>query len=264
MDNRPIGIFDSGIGGLTLARELHRVLANESVLYFGDTAHLPYGDKSVETIISYSKQITRLLMEKDCKAILIACNSASAAAHNTVMEMVDKSIPVFNVIDPVVRHVSNLFPTAKVGVIGTRATISSDVYRQRLNKASATMQVVQKSTSLLAPMIEEGFHNDTISRAVIHAYLEDEIFDEMQALIPGCTHYPLIAKEIQDYFGDRVKVVNAPHVVAQHIKKHLTENNLLSENSEPELHFLVSDLTPSFQKSAAIFFGEKVRLEERR
>ncbi|MBL4587709.1 MAG: glutamate racemase [Flavobacteriales bacterium] len=262
MDNRPIGIFDSGIGGLTVASELHRVLPNESILYFGDTVHLPYGDKSVGAITTYSQQIAELLLAKNCKAILIACNSASAVAYNTVKHLAGTSIPVFNVIDPVVQHVSVAFPTSKVGVIGTRATIASDVYRSRLIRLSSTIEVKQKSTSLLAPMIEEGFHDDTISQAVIHAYLEDEMFNGMEALIPACTHYPLIAKEIQAYFGDKVSVINAPRAVAEHIKVHLAEKRMLSGDHRPELHFLVSDLTSSFQKSAAIFFGEKVRLEE--
>lgn len=264
MDNRPIGIFDSGIGGLTIASELHRVLPNESILYFGDTAHLPYGDKSPETIISYSKQIAELLVNNDCKAILIACNSASAAAFDAVTETAGDKASVFNVIDPVVENVAREFRSSKVGVIGTRATIISDVYRQRLKENAPEIRVAQKSTSLLAPMIEEGFHDDTISHAVIHAYLEDRTFDGMEALIPACTHYPLIADEIQDYFGESVKVINAPKVVAEHVKQHLIEKQILSDGQPPEMHFLVSDLTPSFQKSTAIFFGEDVRLEEKR
>ena len=147
MDNRPIGIFDSGIGGLTVASALHRVLPKESILYFGDTAHLPYGDKSAETIIAYAKNITELLLANDCKAILIACNSASAAAFGAVCELAG-TLPVFNVIDPVVHRVANDHPNARVGVIGTRATVTSAVYRTRLMQLSAGTEVVEKSTSI--------------------------------------------------------------------------------------------------------------------
>ncbi len=264
MDNRPIGIFDSGIGGLTVASELHRVLPNESILYFGDTAHLPYGDKSAETIISYSDQIADLLIDNDCKAILIACNSASAAANKAIIKKVGNGIPVFNVIDPVVDYVAGRYDASKVGIIGTRATIASDVYRKNLLKQSEYIEIVQKSTSLLAPMIEEGFHDDSISQAVIHAYLEEDQFRDIQALIPACTHYPMIAAEIQDYLGKDIEVINAPRIVADGIHKLLKTLGMLSNSDSPKLRFLVSDLTPSFQKSAAIFFGEKVQLEEKR
>ncbi|MDP6908006.1 MAG: glutamate racemase [Flavobacteriales bacterium] len=264
MEDRPIGIFDSGIGGLTVASELHRVLPKESILYFGDTAHLPYGDKSAETIVAYSKGITKLLMENGCKAILIACNSASATAHDAVSILVGNDIPVFNVIDPVVEHVAHWFTTAKVGIIGTRATITSDVYRKRLIERSPGVKVVQKSTSLLAPMIEEGFHDDSISNAVIHAYLEEHRFNGIKALIPACTHYPMIADEIQNYLGTQVELINAPRIVAEDIQSKLEQLGLLSNSNDSKLRFLVSDLTPSFQKSSAIFFGEKVELEEHR
>lgn len=263
MDNRPIGIFDSGIGGLTIASELHRQLPNESLLYFGDTAHLPYGDKSQETIIQYSLAITDFLLERDCKAILIACNSASAAAYDSIVEHVPADVPVFNVIDAVVAYASDRFHAEKVGVIGTRATINSHVYRDRTRNADPSIILVEKSTALLASMIEEGFHNDEISQAVIQAYLEDSRFDGIKALIPACTHYPLISDEISAYFKNQVEVVDAPRIIAESIAQRLQELGQLSESTDAELHFMVSDLTESFQKSAALFFGEKVKLERK-
>ena len=262
MDNRPIGIFDSGIGGLTVASELHRQLPKESLLYFGDTAHLPYGDKSKETIIQYALAITDFLLEKDCKAILIACNSASAAAFNSVVERVPEGVPVFNVIDSVVDHTVLRFHAEKVGVIGTRATINSHVYRERIHQADPSIIIVEKSTALLASMIEEGFHNDEISQAVIQAYLEDNRFDGIKALIPACTHYQLISDEITAYFNHQVEVLDAPKIIAESVAQELERCNMLSQSDEPELHFMVSDLTESFQKSAGLFFGEKVRLEK--
>jgi len=264
MDNRPIGIFDSGIGGLTIARELHRQMPNESLLYFGDTAHLPYGDKSKETITRYALAITGFLLQQNCKAILIACNSASAAAFDEVVGHTPAEIPVFNVIDPMVTYVVQRFHAEKVGVIGTRATINSHVYRERVRAADPSIILVEKSTALLASMIEEGFHNDEISQAVIQAYLEDSRFDGIRALIPACTHYPLIADEIDAYFGHQVEVVDAPAVTVQAIRQHLQDSDMLSERTGPELTFMVSDLTESFQKSAALFFGTDLRLSEHR
>ncbi len=264
MDNRPIGIFDSGIGGLTIASEIHRVLPNESILYFGDTAHLPYGDKSPETIVGYSVAITDFLLQHNCKAILIACNSASSTAFNEVINMVPDGMPVFNVIDPLVDHITKRYHAEKIGVIGTKATIGSHVYLNRTRIADPSVIVVEKSTALLAAMIEEGFHDNDISQAVIQAYLEDSRFEGIKALVPACTHYPLIAEEIAHYFKNEVDVVDAPGIIAKQVKTDLTAAGLLSTSDGAELHFMVSDLTPSFQKSAAIFFGEKVRLDEQR
>ncbi len=264
MDNRPIGIFDSGIGGLTIAKELHRVLPNESMLYFGDTAHLPYGDKSPETIIGYSIAITDFLLKNNCKAILIACNSASSTAYDDVLKRVPEGMPVFNVIDPLISYISKRFHAEKVGVIGTRATIGSHVYLNRTREADPSIILVEKSTALLAAMIEEGFHDNDISQAVIQAYLEDSRFEGIKALVPACTHYPLIADEISTYFKHQVEIVDAPNIIAEQVKTALAEKNILGNSSEANLHFMVSDLTASFQKSAAIFFGEKVSLEEKR
>lgn len=264
MDNRPIGIFDSGIGGLTIASEIHRVLPNESILYFGDTAHLPYGDKSPETIVGYSTAITHFLLENECKAILIACNSASSTAFEQVMNMVPQGMPVFNVIDPMISYISKRYHAEKVGVIGTKATIGSHVYLNRTRTADPSIILVEKSTALLAAMIEEGFHDNDISQAVIQAYLEDSRFEGIKALVPACTHYPLISEEISAYFKDQVEVVDAPGIIAQQVKGALSEAEMLSNSDKGKLHFMVSDLTPSFQKSAEIFFGEKLSLEEHR
>lgn len=262
MDNAPIGIFDSGIGGLTVASSVHALLPSEPLLYFGDTAHLPYGDKSADTITQYALGITDLLLERGCKAIVIACNSASSVAYDAILERTPEHIPVINVIDPVVEQTIARFHAEKVGVIGTRATINSHVYRDRIRQADPSVIVVEKSTALLAAMIEEGFHDNEISQAVIQAYLEDSRFEGIRAMIPACTHYPLIADEIAAYFNQQVEVVDAPGIVAERVRNELELRNLLADGQGSDMHFMVSDLTPSFQRSAAIFFGERVRLEE--
>ena len=167
-------------------------------------------------------------------------------------------------IDPLIEYISKRFHAEKVGVIGTRATIGSHVFLNRTRAIDPSIILVEKSTGLLASMIEEGFHNNEISQAVIQAYLEDSRFEGIKALVPACTHYPLISNQIDNYFKHQVEVIDAPGIIAQQVKQSLESNNQLSDSEKPDLHFMVSDLTASFQKSTAIFFGEKVKLEERR
>jgi glutamate racemase len=262
MDNRPIGIFDSGIGGLTLATAILNALPNERLIYFGDTAHLPYGDKSAESISEYSFRIAAFLNNQGCKAVLIACNTASSIAFEAVSAKYD--FPIYNVIDPVTNFVSNRYTGKKVGVIGTKGTIGSKIYEQRLLAADPTMTVVEKATSLLASMIEEGFHNDSISKAVIQAYLEDTQFVNLDAIIPACTHYPLISEQIHSFFEGAVDVVDAPRIVAEFIKSDLGQRNLLATESDLTHKFFVSDRTEAFEKATRIFFGEELHLEEHR
>lgn len=262
MDNRPIGIFDSGIGGLTLATAIMKVLPNERLIYFGDTAHLPYGDKSAESIEEYSIRIAEFLQEKNCKAMLIACNTASSIAFQNVSDQFE--FPVYNVIDPVTDNVASNFSGKKVGVIGTKGTIGTKVYKNRLKAADSSMEVVEKATTLLASMIEEGFHDDSISQAVIQAYLEDTQFVNLDALIPACTHYPLISHQIHDFFKGEVEVIDAPGIVAQHIASDLKEKGLLASDSDHNHKFFVSDKTEAFEKATKIFFGEELHLEEHR
>lgn len=262
MDNRPIGIFDSGIGGLTLASAIERLMPNEQIIYFGDTAHLPYGDKSEESIITYSTRIASFLSEKGCKAMLIACNTASSVSSAAVKGSV--TFPVYNVIDPVISAVIEKFQGKKVGVIGTKGTIGSKIYGTKLNSSDPTMHVVEKATTLLATMIEEGFHNDSISEAVIQAYLEDTQFIDLQAIVPACTHYPLISDQINKFFKGSVEVVDAPTIVAESIRNDLDSRALLSNERSGRHLFFVSDHTEAFERSTKIFFGEELELEEHR
>ena len=263
MDNRPIGMFDSGIGGLTVATALTRIMPHESIIYYGDTVHMPYGEKSAEAIIQYSLRITDHLVRQGCKAILIACNSASSTAYRALLDQVPPGMPVFNVIDPIIRHLAMHHGGHKVGVIGTRATIGSHVYAQRMMEADPTVTIVEKQTALLAAMIEEGFHDNEISEAVIQAYLEDSRFDGITALVPACTHYPLIAGEISSYFGGRVNVLDAPGIVATYVRDILVRKELQADaGSVPAHRFEVSDLTQSFRKSSKMFFGADIDLKE--
>ena len=250
-DNRPIGIFDSGIGGLTIADGLIQLMPNESLIYFGDTQHLPYGDKSEKTVQRYSIGITEFLMKNDCKAIVVACNTASALAYDVIKEKFPK-VKVYNVIDPVVAEVINSNKT-NIGVIATRATIKSDMYAKKISELDPQISTVSLATPLLVPMIEEGFHTKNVSHEIISAYLSHERLRNIDELILGCTHYPLIKEEIKQYYEGRVEIIDSPTIVAKEVFKDLKESQMLSKLNDVKYHFYVSDLTDSFEASAGRF-----------
>tara|TARA_Y100001954_G_scaffold149778_1_gene159263 strand:+ start:6773 stop:7573 length:801 start_codon:yes stop_codon:yes gene_type:complete len=261
MKNSPIGIFDSGIGGLTIANAIKEVLPNENIIYFGDTEHLPYGEKSKESIQNYSRKIIQFLIKKNCKVIVIACNSASSFSDNSVLSYSENK-KVFNVIDPVVKEVVKVCANYNIGVIGTKATIRSGVYTSKIQELCNSANVSSLSTPLLAPMIEEGFVNEEISKKVISNYLADPILKNIDHLILACTHYPLIQNEINEYYKGRVNVIDSAKIVANHITESLKLENLLKETKVTKHHFYVSNYTESFEKSARFFFKEEVKLEE--
>ena len=258
---QPIGIFDSGIGGLTVANAINKILPEESLVYFGDTAHLPYGDKSTHAIELYSKGITDFLISKNCKIIVIACNTASSIAYEAVKKHVNNKVPVVNVIDPVVEEVIRKVKTGKIGVIGTKATIKNGAYERRIKELSKTLDVGSLATPLLAPMIEEGFFNNKISRTIIHSYLKKPKLKNIDALILACTHYPLIKNEIEEYFTNKLLVVDSAEIVAGHVQNLLANKKLLNSKRKAPHHFFVSDYTRSFEKSTRIFFKGRLKLE---
>src|ERR1700741_119263 len=207
-NERPIGIFDSGIGGLTVADAIRKLLPAEHIVYFGDTAHLPYGDKSEAAIQAYSIKIADVLLRKGCKVIVIACNSASSASYELLKEYVRKDAHIINVIDPMVRWVADRFRGKRVGLIGTKRTVQSGVYARKLDEANMKIELRSLATPLLAPMIEERFFNNSISHDIIPQYLSDPILDGIESLILACTHYPLIRKEISSFYKDKVEILD--------------------------------------------------------
>lgn len=257
----PIGIFDSGIGGLTVANAIFKRLPNERILYFGDTAHLPYGDKSGDAIRYYCLRIVKFLLEKDCKMIVIACNSAASAAYEVVRDFFQHQALFIDVINPLVETVA-AENFEKVGVIATKATIQTGLYAQKLHQLAPNLEVVSLATPLLAPMIEEGFIQNNISKAVIHNYLSHKDFEGIEAMLLACTHYPLIKKDIELYFNHRVQVFDSTDIVAQAVELQLREANLLNPEPRTEKHqFFVSDYTASFEQTTSVFYGEKIELE---
>ncbi|ALJ01121.1 glutamate racemase [Rufibacter tibetensis] len=259
--DRPIGVFDSGIGGLTVAKAIKAHLPEEQLVYFGDTAHLPYGDKSTAAIQAYAVKICDLLIRQNCKIILIACNSASAAAYELVREYVGSKAQVLNVIDPVVEYVGQKFSDKTVGLIGTKQTVLSNVYKKKIDDLDQGVNLKSLATPLLAPMIEEGFFNNNISESVIQTYLSDPMLNGIEGLILGCTHYPLIKEQITNFYNGQVEVLDASELVAQHVGKVLAQSDIASVRLPGEPHFYVSDYTASFEASTQLFFQQKVNLE---
>jgi glutamate racemase len=260
--DRPIGIFDSGIGGLTVAHAVKKLMPNECLIYFGDTAHLPYGDKSEAAIQAYSVRIADTLLKKGCKVIVIACNSASSAAYELLKEYV-RGIKIINVIDPMINWVVSRYQNSTIGLIGTKRTVQSGVYAKKIEEAGRQITLNQLPTPLLAPMIEEGFFNNQISHEIIAQYLSAPSLEDIEALILACTHYPLIRDEISHYYGTQpVDILDSSEVVALALKEYLLASNLQNTSASGSDQFLVSDYTESFESSTRLFFGEQVRLEE--
>jgi len=259
----PIGIFDSGIGGLTVAKEIIELMPNEKVIYFGDTLHLPYGEKSNKKVINYCFKICDFLKEKKCKAIVVACNTASSVAINSIKKKIGKECFVFNVIDPVIEKIKKQ-KCNTIGIIGTNATISSKIYEKKINKHNKDIKVFSLATPLLAPMIESRFHNASIKKKIIATYLNDQKLNSIETLILGCTHYPLILSEIEEFYNNKTHVISSLNSIGFHIKEKLEKNKLLNKTKKRKKHeFFVSDLTTSFQKNAKSFFTNDIILKEK-
>jgi glutamate racemase len=258
---QPIGIFDSGVGGLTVAHAIKQILPGESIIYFGDTAHLPYGDKSAESISYYSHRITEFLLEHDSKVVLVACNSASASAFDSLKKEFHEKTILLDVIDPVVEYISTR-NFRKIGVIGTKRTISSGTYEQKIREKSLATEVISMATPLLVPMIEEGFIFDDISNAIIRAYLSNESLSGIQALILGCTHYPIIKNQISKIFNFNIEVVDSARIVSMILREALEKKGLLNDSGKVKDMFFVSDYTTYFEKIARMFFEGEINLNK--
>ena len=261
----PIGVFDSGIGGLTVARAIAKQLPNEQIIYFGDTAHFPYGDKASSSIKKYSETISQFLLKNNCKAIVIACNTASSAAALSLKKTLPKNVALFDVIQPVVSYINEFHSKDKVGIIATKGTTNSRIYPKLISAINPDIKVSSLATPLLAPMIEEGFFNNNISKTIIGSYLSTNNIKDINALVLACTHYPIIEKEIAEYYcnsNKKITILNSAKIVAKKIANELKTLNLLSDKKNKAHEFFVSDYTKSFEKSSEIFFGESIKLSK--
>lgn len=247
----PVGVFDSGVGGLTVAREIMRNLPSEKLVYFGDTARVPYGNKSKETIIRYSRQIIRFLREQQVKAIVVACNTASAFALDAVRDELD--IPILGVIEPGARVAAAETRNKRVGIIGTEGTVGSGIHEGYLKKIDNGITVFAKPCPLFVPLVEEGWLHDPVTMEVASRYLKELQDEEIDTLILGCTHYPLLRSTIGQIMGEGVRLVNPAYETARELGRLLKEEDLLSTGTEQEefpYRFYVSDLAEKFKSFA--------------
>lgn len=257
MDSRPIGVFDSGIGGLTVVKEIMEQLPHESIVYFGDTARVPYGTKSKETVTRYSFQCIKFLLEKKVKAIVVACNTASAASLDTVKQSFD--IPFVGVVEPGAITACQVTKTNKIGIIGTEGTVSSGAYEKEINVINNDVKMVLKACPLFVPIAEEGWQDTEIARLTAEEYLSDLRGKDIDALVMACTHYPLLEKTINSVLGPEIKLVNPAYETAKALKSMLHEQNIQSKGSKNAVYeFYVSDNPVKFKKVGENFLSKPV------
>lgn len=245
----PIGVFDSGVGGLTVVREIMRQLPSENVIYFGDTARVPYGSKSKDTVLKFSRQIVRFLMTKNVKAIVFACNTASALALEDMRDEIE--LPVVGVVRPGAKMAAEMSKTKNVGVIATEGTIKSGIYSDYIRQLDPDVTVVGKACPLFVPLVEEGLIEDRITDDMIDRYLSELKAYNVDSLVLGCTHFPLLANPIKRYMGPDVTLINPAYETAKELKNILSAKKLLnSKDNTPSYSFYVSDGVDKFKSFA--------------
>lgn len=266
----PIGVFDSGVGGLTVVREIMRQIPNERIVYFGDTARVPYGSKSKDTVTRYSRQIVRFLQSHEIKTIVVACNTASAYAMDEIEKEAD--IPMIGVVKPGARTAVQVTKNGKIGVIGTEATIGSKLYNQYIKQLKEEVEIFGKACPLFVPLVEEGLWQDPVTDEIATRYLAELIDIGIDTLILGCTHYPLIRSTLGRIVGEKVTLVNPAYETARELREMLEERSLLNDK-KPELgenqyQFYVSDMADKFKNFAnsiikyGILSAKAVNIEE--
>ncbi len=253
----PIGVFDSGLGGLTIVRQIRELLPSESILYFGDIARLPYGTKSKEQILRFSVENTQFLMKKGIKALVIACNSSASAAFDFLRRTSD--LPVVDVISPAVQEALQVTKSGRIGVIGTQATVDSQAYQKALTRKNPKARVLSVACPLFVPIVEEGSVPLVIQRQVIDHYLGFLKKSRIDTLILGCTHYPLLKAALQEYFGSGIRLVDSARPCVQQLIRHLEKGSLLTPRKTlGRLDVFVSDLPRNFTRLGENFLKEKL------
>ncbi len=259
-----IGIFDSGVGGMTVARAIEQICPEYPLLYFGDIARTPYGSKSPETIIRYSQNNTDFLLEQGAKLIVIACNSASSTASDKLR--LQYQVPILDVITPATRKAADVSTKGRIGVIGTRATIKSDIYRQKIQEIRPEAKVYGVPCPLLVPLVEEGWGARRETKMILRRYLHPLRLKQIDTLVLGCTHYPLLKHIIGPKIGKRVNLIDSSVEMALHVRDFLHSNTQLQEeilkSKDTKSRFFVSDSTDSIDEMAVKIFGRPMKLEK--
>ena len=251
-DCRPVAIFDSGVGGLTVFSELSKIVPDEQIIYLGDTLRCPYGDRSVETIKKFSVEITKFLLTQNVKMLIAACNTVSAVALDCVKETAGE-IPVIGVVEAGCRAAVQSSLSKKIGVIGTRATIGAGAYGKGIRAINPEIIVYEKACPLLVHLVEEGEIDSRITDVVLQKYLSDLLDFGIDSLVLGCTHYPLLYDAVSRCAGQKVSVINGAKFAAEEANKILAENNLLTNKRAGQDVLFATDITPQFERLASMF-----------
>jgi glutamate racemase len=255
--NLPIGIFDSGVGGLTVFREVISLLPHEDIIYLGDTARVPYGTRSPDTVIRYSQEITRFLLRQGIKLLVVACNTSSAVSLPSLKK--ENEIPIIGVIDPGARRASEVTQNKRVGVIGTEGTVKSRAYERAVKMVDRRITIVSRSCPLFVPLAEEGWVDNEVARLTAHSYLSPLRGKMIDTLILGCTHYPLLEKVIREVMGDEVFFVNSAKETAKEVQRVLDEERFVhAGKKDGSYRFYVTDNVERFIKVGERFLGRKL------
>lgn len=258
-----IGIFDSGVGGLTVVREMLKQLPEYQLIYFGDTARNPYGTKSKETVVKYALEDTNFLLSRGAKLIIVACNTASSLAREELKKNFP-NVPIFEVVRPAVKRAVAVTKKKRIGVIGTYATIGSGIYDRLIKESNPAIQVFTEACPLFVPLVEEGWFDKPETKRIARKYLYPLRLKQIDTLILACTHYPLLKPIIQSKIGRRVKLVDSAEEVVGEVKKFLEDNSGVEKSlvKGSEHKFYVSDLTPRFTSIAEKWLGRKIKAEK--
>lgn len=260
--SKPIGILDSGVGGLTVACELKKLLPQEKIIYFGDTARFPYGGRSEKMIYQAVEEIIKFLTDQSCKIILIACNTATAVAYSLLKKKIYEGVKIVNVIDPMVKYLGSYFEDKRIGLIATEATIKSRFFETQINELGKDIKLNVLATPLLAPLIENGGKkNSKVTDALLAYYLRNKELADIEALILGCTHYSLLKNRIENLLSNQVQVLDASKLTAMAVKQCLEDNGLLNKELIGRDKFFVSDYTIEFRYLVKLFFNESIELK---
>ncbi|MGL5329740.1 MAG: glutamate racemase [Peptostreptococcaceae bacterium] len=246
MDNRPIGVFDSGLGGLTVLKEIIKVLPNENIVYFGDTARVPYGPRSKDAIMKYTFQAINFLISKNVKSIVIACNTATARCLKEAKEKYE--LPIIGVIEAGARTAAYSTKNNVVGIIGTDGTVSSKSYNTEIEQINKNIKLVSKACPLFVPLIEEGWANTEVAHLVAKEYLQELLDEGVDSIVLGCTHYPILKRTIGEFVGEEIKLVDPAKETAKDLSDILKQENILRDDNEnpPTYEYYVSDIPERF------------------